>query len=299
MNYHSIRGDSLRRVFLIDVENVGFQCFDDLSLLSKNDTMLLFMPDSKACPVSMKALQKFRETECKIEFVEVFVGQPEALDFQLCAKLGELVRTASKTKYYVISRDLGYLPLSLFYSKKAISVHCAASVESAIKDDSLRQQNAREIAEIEQKSIVVSQTTAIETVSQATTIITATAPQTAVTESVTKPVTTTVDYREGALSIANALSSVHYGMTLEEYKNVYVYIAPWLSQNIINDKDKCTVVREFAKIFQFIGKDQQVKFLQAISLAKSYKSFKELIPSQAIKNVICNNLQMTRSILWG
>ena len=141
-----------RRVLLVDVENVGSAWVDAIPYLESTDLVYLFMTESMKISFTMEQLKLLRTAKCAVESEEVFVGQPEALDFQLCAKLGALAARAPKTQYFIVSRDKGYVPLTQYFSIQGIEVTMLQRIDD-FKNLRVRKQKENLQSKTEQKKL--------------------------------------------------------------------------------------------------------------------------------------------------
>ena len=109
------------RTYLIDSENVGMAWTHLLDSVGKQDKIYLFYTCNSPT-IKMSQLQKLFQYRDKIEMVECYCGTPNALDFQLCAYVGFLAKTAVKTEYIIVSNDTGYDAMVAFMLKQGRNI---------------------------------------------------------------------------------------------------------------------------------------------------------------------------------
>ena len=95
----------MKRVFCIDYENVTFVGAKGIEALKSSDKVLIFV-NNGAKGISANAAKVYIATKAKIRFVDVEIGKPNALDFQLITYIA--AKCNPSTEYYIISKDCGY-----------------------------------------------------------------------------------------------------------------------------------------------------------------------------------------------
>ena len=93
------------RNFFIDYENVQGAGLSSLDKLVVDDSIYIFY-SSHAETMRMPFVKMIYQTEAKVEFIEVETGKPNALDFQLVARL--FMNISKDVDNYIISRDTGF-----------------------------------------------------------------------------------------------------------------------------------------------------------------------------------------------
>ena len=114
--------------FLIDYENVNVSGFDGILSLTENDAVIIFYSDN-ANTMTFGLHRRINEAKANLQFQKVDSGKKNSLDFQLCSYLGYLICDTmckpgenSKNFYYIVSNDLGYVPLTDYWKKRGIEV---------------------------------------------------------------------------------------------------------------------------------------------------------------------------------
>ena len=118
--------------FLIDYENVNVAGFDGVSKLTEEDSVIIFYSEN-AETLTFGLHRRINESKADFKFQKVSVKEKNALDFQLCAYLGFLVRDtmtndANENYYYVVSNDKGYSVLPDYLKKFGITVHLVSNL---------------------------------------------------------------------------------------------------------------------------------------------------------------------------
>ena len=91
-------------IFYVDFENVNASGIEGVSNLSSSDNVYILY-SKNANTLRIDRVAELLKSAAKIEFVEVPVGTPNALDFQLLAML--FCKLDNNTTY-IISKDQGY-----------------------------------------------------------------------------------------------------------------------------------------------------------------------------------------------
>lgn len=113
--------NNVRKVYLIDTENIETDWIYILNTLGVRDKVLLFYTcNSKNLRYKeLEILMQYKGTN--LEFIECNIGK-NALDFQLVSYLGYLLKTAPKTQYIIVSNDLDYKSIEDFWNDKGYNV---------------------------------------------------------------------------------------------------------------------------------------------------------------------------------
>lgn len=104
----------MAKVFLVDLENVGWGSLLDLENynLSGRDKIYVFL--SKNCPsCPSNVLESITRSKSKLEIINVTIGYKDALDFQLACFLGRISK-GSSNDFYIVSRDKSFSVLIPF-----------------------------------------------------------------------------------------------------------------------------------------------------------------------------------------
>lgn len=95
----------MRRVYLIDLENVQSAGLDGIDQLTGEDSIFIFYSD-KADNLKVDLVKKILESPARVDFVKANNGTPNALDFQLISYL--FYHVEADTQYWIVSKDTGY-----------------------------------------------------------------------------------------------------------------------------------------------------------------------------------------------
>lgn len=120
----------MRKIYLVDTENVGLRWMQLLPTLESEDRMMLFYTThtAKFSIDEMKYLLPYMD---RIVLTKCFNGHVNSLDFQLCASLGYLYHSDTKAEYIVVSDDVGFDNMIRFMQGMGANV-CRYSVRMAL-----------------------------------------------------------------------------------------------------------------------------------------------------------------------
>lgn len=109
----------MKRVFLIDVENVGVKGLSSIErTVSNRDKVIVFHSYIHGDDISESIMEKIRNKAGVYEVIKTYTHTKNAIDFQICTYLGYMVKQEiTGTTYYVVSSDKGY-QASLEFLKK-------------------------------------------------------------------------------------------------------------------------------------------------------------------------------------
>ena len=117
----------MRRVYLVDFENVHDLGLDGICELHRRDLVVIFYSNN----ANKIVLDAFTNTKATIKFIKVECGTSNALDFQL---VGYLCRKAKKwNKYYIVSKDKGYTPVIRLLANEGIKVFEANTIKAFLE----------------------------------------------------------------------------------------------------------------------------------------------------------------------
>jgi hypothetical protein len=118
----------MKRIFLVDFENVHTGGLKDTKMLTEEDEIILFYSDSDEDSISF-----IRELRDDIQYAKIVKNGQNALDFQLSSYLGSIVQKAvydgvlSDTQFVIISKDSGYDCVADFWMKSPFIKHLKIS----------------------------------------------------------------------------------------------------------------------------------------------------------------------------
>ncbi len=95
----------MRRVYLIDLENVQSAGLEGVDQLTEEDSIYIFYSD-KADNLKIDLVRKMQESPAKVDFIKANNGTPNALDFQLISYL--FYHLEKDVQYWIVSKDTGY-----------------------------------------------------------------------------------------------------------------------------------------------------------------------------------------------
>ena len=112
--------------FLVDYENVNVSGFNGVSKLTENDVVVIFNSEN-AQTLTFGMHRRINESKAEIKFQKVNVNEKNALDFQLCAYLGFLIRDKINDEnveniYYIVSNDKSYSVLQDYWKKLNVNL---------------------------------------------------------------------------------------------------------------------------------------------------------------------------------
>lgn len=101
----------MRKIFLVDTENVGLRALDGVNLLNEDDLIILFVTGRTDEHSFSKDKVELMNSKASIKRIKVLTGGKNSLDFQLVSYLGLLIGYNSdreKCDYYIVSNDQGF-----------------------------------------------------------------------------------------------------------------------------------------------------------------------------------------------
>lgn len=145
----------MRTYYYVDTENVSSANYCDvIHKLSVNDTLFLFSsPNSRQ--VNVNQLHLVVQSVCNLEIIPCNVGTPNAMDFVLCTKLGEMCHRSPKSRHIIISKDKGYTPAIQYWISQGINVFQYTRICDVLKEDMDIKRNA--VSSINSKVVSVSE----------------------------------------------------------------------------------------------------------------------------------------------
>lgn len=98
-----------KRIFLIDLENVGKKCLEGMEALTMIDD--IYICHNRYCGNEMSAviLDGLKKTKARVHKLYISNLYKNAMDFNLCIELGALVgEYGNSADYFIVSRDKGF-----------------------------------------------------------------------------------------------------------------------------------------------------------------------------------------------
>lgn len=100
----------MKKIFLVDTENVNIRALHGAHLLSHSDKIILFTTKRTSSTNFKDSIIQSLNSSAKIEKIDVTTGIKNSLDFQLVGYLGYLIGSKDEnSNYYIVSKDKGYL----------------------------------------------------------------------------------------------------------------------------------------------------------------------------------------------
>lgn len=129
----------MKKIFLIDTENVNMRALYGARLLNSNDLIILFTTNRTSTTNFKDSIINSLNSSAKIEKINVTTGIKNSLDFQLVGYLGYLIGSSEDNiNYYIVSKDKGYLSsinlLSEISTTKNFTIDLIPSIQSISYD---------------------------------------------------------------------------------------------------------------------------------------------------------------------
>ena len=106
INVFRSAGDQMKRIYLVDSENVG-DIWVPLLVASQPDEEVIVFYTQKSPHMNYENVRLLKETEKEAEFIKCFEGS-NALDFQLVTQLGYMLCENQEKCYVIVSNDTGF-----------------------------------------------------------------------------------------------------------------------------------------------------------------------------------------------
>lgn len=106
INVFRSAGDQMKRIYLVDSENVG-DIWVPLLVASQPDEEVIVFYTQKSPHMNYENVRLLKETEKEAEFIKCFEGS-NALDFQLVTQLGYMLCENQENCYVIVSNDTGF-----------------------------------------------------------------------------------------------------------------------------------------------------------------------------------------------
>ena len=113
--------------FLVDYENVNVGGLNGVSNLTENDTVIIFY-SVNADTLTFEMHKKINDSNAIFKFQKILLKEKNALDFQLCAYLGFLIRDTmtdenAANNFFIVSNDKGYSILPDYWKKFGVNLN--------------------------------------------------------------------------------------------------------------------------------------------------------------------------------
>ena len=101
----------MKRIFLVDTENVNITALSSANKLNEEDIIILFVTERTNLFQFRRDKLKCLNTKSNILKIDVTTGVKNSLDFQLVSYLGLIIgqHRYEANNYYIVSKDRGFL----------------------------------------------------------------------------------------------------------------------------------------------------------------------------------------------
>ena len=113
-------GDQMKKIYLVDSENVG-DIWVPLLVSSQEDDEVLVFYTTKSPHMNYENVRMLKETEKEADFIKCFEGS-NALDFQLVSELGYRLSQNAAREYVIVSNDTGFDAAVRYWSARKMPV---------------------------------------------------------------------------------------------------------------------------------------------------------------------------------
>lgn len=120
INVFRSAGDQMKRIYLVDSENVG-DIWVPLLVSSQEDDEVLVFYTTKSPHMNYENVRMLKETEKEADFIKCFEGS-NALDFQLVSELGYRLSQNADREYVIVSNDTGFDAAVRYWSTRKMPV---------------------------------------------------------------------------------------------------------------------------------------------------------------------------------
>ena len=120
INVFRSAGDQMKRIYLVDSENVG-DIWVPLLVASQPDEEVIVFYTQKSPHMNYENVRLLKETEKEAEFIKCFEGS-NALDFQLVTQLGYMLCENQENCYVIVSNDTGFYAAVRYWKQRNMPV---------------------------------------------------------------------------------------------------------------------------------------------------------------------------------
>ncbi|MCI5629998.1 MAG: PIN domain-containing protein [Clostridiales bacterium] len=128
----------MKRIFLVDTENVNITALSSANKLDKEDLIILFVTENTNLFQFGRDKLKCINTKANILKINVTTGVKNSLDFQLVSYLGLIIgeHRYEANKYYIVSKDKGFLSsINLLENCTDYKIELISSISELFKDN--------------------------------------------------------------------------------------------------------------------------------------------------------------------
>ena len=128
----------MKRIFLVDTENVNITALSSANKLNEEDMIILFVTERTNLFQFAKDKLRCLNTNANILKINVTTGGKNSLDFQLVSYLGLIIgeHRYEANNYYIVSKDRGFLSsISLLENCTDYKIELIDSISDLFQDD--------------------------------------------------------------------------------------------------------------------------------------------------------------------
>lgn len=130
----------MKRIFLVDTENVNITALSSAHKLNEEDLIILFVTERTNTFQFGREDLKCIDTKANILKINVATGVKNSLDFQLVSYLGLIIgeHRYEANNYYIISKDKGFLSsISLLENCTDYKIDLIEGISQLFEDDDM------------------------------------------------------------------------------------------------------------------------------------------------------------------
>lgn len=128
----------MKRIFLVDTENVNITALSSANKLNEEDIIILFVTERTNLFQFGRDKLKCLNTNANILKINVTTGVKNSLDFQLVSYLGLIIgqHRYEANNYYIVSKDRGFLSsINLLENCTDYKIELIDSISELFKED--------------------------------------------------------------------------------------------------------------------------------------------------------------------
>lgn len=141
-------------IYYIDSENVGPRCMHIIPLLKRGDKVV-YAYSPNAPNITMFFVEELKRMRIPLQGFLCKGGTPNAMDFQLCARLGEDIASKAADAFCLVSRDHGYDVVISMYEERGIKCERFSPPESDITSYLQDAMGICGLSEVELRAVVM------------------------------------------------------------------------------------------------------------------------------------------------
>ncbi len=130
----------MKRIFLVDTENVNITALSSANKLNEKDMIILFVTEKTNASQFSKDKLKCINTKANILRINVTTGSKNSLDFQLVSYLGLIIgeHRYEVNNYYIVSKDRGFLSsINLLENCTEYKIELIKSISELFNEDDI------------------------------------------------------------------------------------------------------------------------------------------------------------------